>query len=144
KNLLPSWSIKPLCLETSWSIKPLCLEMRLIGLPQTICGRRFTAFLRLWIAALARPLLKGHVEDFVALAAAGGIHFHRIPGFLANQGARRWGCDRDPTGLHICLAFAHDLKNPLFVGVLVDERHRRAKLNRIAGQFRNVDDFGAR
>jgi hypothetical protein len=37
----------------------------------------------------ARPSLKSYVQDLIALAAAWRIHLYGIPGFLADQGARR-------------------------------------------------------
>ena len=52
--------------------------------------------------------------------------------------------DRDAAGLGIGLRLADDLPDLLLLGVLVDQRHRRAKLDGVAGQLRHVDHFGTR
>src|SRR5262249_50035955 len=50
----------------------------------------------------------------------------------------------DASGLGVGFGFADDLPDLLLVGVLVNERDRRAERDGVAREFRYVDDVGAR
>src|ERR1700691_5634157 len=72
----------------------------------------------------------GHLEDFIALAAARRGHLDAIARLLADQRARGRRGDRHFARLHVRLALADELKLPLFFGVFVDQRDGRAELDR--------------
>ena len=61
---------------------------------------------------------------------------------MSAQGER--GHDRDLAFLGVRLRLADDLPDPLFLGVLVDQRDGGAEFDGLARQFRHVDDLGAR
>src|SRR3954447_21487946 len=82
--------------------------------------------------------------DLVGLGAAGGDDLHRGALLLADQRAGQGRGDRDAALLGVGFGLADDLPYRLLVGVLVDQRHGGAELDGVAGQFRDVDDVGAR
>src|SRR5262245_49069816 len=82
--------------------------------------------------------------DLVSLGAARRHDLDRGTLGLANECAGEWGGDRNLTLLGICLRLADDLPYPALVGILVNQRDGGTKLDRVAGQLRYVDDFGAR
>src|SRR6516162_563427 len=82
--------------------------------------------------------------DLVGLGAAGR---HDLDGgalLLADQCARERRGDRDLAFLGIGFHLAHDLPHLLLLGVFVDQCHRRAELDGVARELRDVDDVGAR
>ena len=85
----------------------------------------------------------GDLQDFIGLAAARRIHFHAIADFLADQRARGRRTDRHLARLHVGLGVADDLEHLLLLGVLVDQRDRRAELDRRPRQLGDVDHLGA-
>src|SRR5436305_5128517 len=87
-------------------------------------------------------LTKRDVDDLIALAAAGRIDLDGIADLLADQRARDRRGDRHFAAFHIGLIFTDDLVSLLFFGVVVDERHRGAEHDRIAGKFRQIDALG--
>src|SRR5690349_12778131 len=89
-------------------------------------------------------LLPLDLLDLVGLGAAGRVHLDGFALLLVDQRARDRRGDRNPPLLGVGLGLADDLPHLLLVGVLVDQRDGRAERNRVAGQFRHVDDVGAR
>src|SRR5271156_6329783 len=72
------------------------------------------------------------LEDFVALPPAGRVNFHGIADFLADQRARGRRSDRHFAGPDVGFGLADDLERLLDLGVLVDQRHHGAELDRQA------------
>src|SRR5690606_2267651 len=78
-----------------------------------------------------------------APGAAWRIDLKRISNRLADQRAGDGRRDRDAAGLHVGLLIANNLVGLFFLGILVNENHRRPELDRVTGQLLHVDDFGA-
>src|ERR1700744_5941358 len=82
--------------------------------------------------------------DLVGFRTAGSHDFHGRALLLADQRARQRRGDGNLPFLGVGFPFADDLPHRLFLGVFVDQRDRRAELDGVAGQLRDVDDVGAR
>src|SRR5271156_5737890 len=80
--------------------------------------------------ACALPI--DNLEDYVALASAGRVHFDGIADFLADQRARGRRSYRHFAGPDVGFGLADDLERLLDLRVLVDQRHRGAELDRRA------------
>src|SRR6266568_9138538 len=88
--------------------------------------------------------LEADLDDLVGLGTARRRHLDALADLLADQRAGERRGYRQATGADIGLVLADDLEGLLLIGLLVGERHCRAELDHRAGQFRDVDDLGAR
>src|SRR5436190_6980028 len=82
--------------------------------------------------------------DLVGLGPARRHHFDARALALADQRASERRGDGDLAFLGIGLRLAHKLPYLFFLGVLVDQGHRRPERDGVARELRYVDDLGAR
>src|SRR5215510_10881809 len=80
--------------------------------------------------------------DLVGLSPARRHHLDARALALARTGERRR--DRYLAFLGVGLRLADKLPHLFLVGVLIDQRHRRAERDGVARELRHVDHFGAR
>src|SRR5579859_1036017 len=90
-----------------------------------------------------RQLFPLDLDDFIGFRPAGRDDLHLRALFLTDQRAGERRCNGDPALLGVGLGLADDLPDRLLVGVLVDQGHRGAERDGVAGQFRDVDHLGA-
>src|SRR5712691_8336318 len=85
-----------------------------------------------------------HLLHLIGPRPAGRDHLDIGALGLANERARERRGDRDLALLGVGFGLADDLPDLFLVGVLVDQRDGGAELDGFAGEFRHVDDLGAR
>src|ERR1700733_12234971 len=90
------------------------------------------------------PSLPLQLDDLVRLGASRRDDLDLGAFLLADQGAGERRGDGDPALLGVGFRLADDLPHRLLVGVLIDQGDGGAKGDGVAGQFRHVDDLGAR
>src|SRR5262245_56082297 len=99
-----------------------------------------------------RPILRparGHLApldllDLVGLGSARRHHLDARALALADERTGERRRDRDLSLLGVGLRLADKLPHLLFVGILVDQGHRRAECDGIARELRHIDDLGPR
>src|SRR6185437_10729760 len=82
--------------------------------------------------------------DFIGLGAAGGDDLDLRAFGLADQRARQRRRNGNPAGFGVGFRFADDLPHLLLVGVLIDQRDRRAEFDGFARKLGDIDHVGAR
>src|SRR4029077_5162884 len=92
----------------------------------------------------AAPLFVLDFDDLVGPRAARRRDLDIVADRLADERPRHRRGYGKPALADIGLVLADNLVDGLFLGLLVFERDRRTEFDHLAGEFRDVDDFGAR
>jgi integron integrase len=86
-------------------------------------------------------LLVAHVDDLVALDAAGGLDLDRVAGVLADEGAGDGGADEDAALLDVGFVLADDLPRRRGAGLVLDVDGRAEDDAAVGMDVLRVDDL---